>query len=82
MNTPEIVHTREGKIDILIILIMGVYGVLVLDTTPFMSVAAWIIATLLILRNTVDSVGEYAESHPIRLNILLLAILIGGYLLS
>ena len=82
MNTPEIVNTREGQIDILVILIMAVYGVLVLATAPIMSVAAWIIAALLILRNTVDSVGEYAESHPIQLNLLLLAILVVGYLLS
>ncbi len=73
---------RETKIDVVVIILMVLYGIVIVGNSPVMAIAAWGISGLLILRHTVESFGEFAEEHQLVFMLLLLAILTAGFLLS
>ncbi len=73
---------REVKIDVGIIVLMLLYGFVIVRSSPLLAAAAWIISGALLLRHTVEPVGEFAEEHEIAFMLVLLIVLTAGFLLS
>jgi hypothetical protein len=73
---------REAKLDIGIVVLMVLYGIAIVGSSPLLAVAAWILSGLLILRHTVDPFGEFVEEHQFLFLLVMLAILTIGFLLS
>ncbi len=73
---------REVKIDAGIIALMGLYGFVIVRSSPILAVAAWIVGGALLLRHTVEPVGEFADEHELVFMLVLLVVLTAGFLLS
>lgn len=73
---------REAAFDAIVAMLMTLYGIAVLGDNPAMSVAAWLIAGLFVLRHTVEPVEEFVDENQLAFFLLLLTILIVGFLLS
>lgn len=72
----------ELKADVGITLIMIVYGIVIVGSSPILAVAAWMIAGLVILRHAYDPFGEFVDDHQLLFLLLMLAILSVAFLLS
>jgi hypothetical protein len=73
---------RELKTDVGIIVLMALYGLVIVRSSPISAIAAWMIGGLLLLRHTVEPFGDFVEEHQFLFLVALFAILTAGVLLS
>jgi hypothetical protein len=73
---------RELKTDAGIIVLMILYGIVIVRSSPISAIAAWTIGGLLLLRHTVEPFGDFVEEHQLLFLLAMLAILTVGFLLS
>lgn len=73
---------RTQVIDGVVALLMAVYGAFVLDTSPTVSIAAWIVGGLLLSRHLFEPFGELVEEYQHLFMLFLLSILVLGIALS
>ncbi len=72
----------ELKADVGITLLMIVYGIVIVGSSPILAVAAWMIGGLLVLRHAYDPFGEFVDDHQLLFLLFMLATLSAGVLLS
>ena len=73
---------RELNTDVGIIVLMALYGLVIVRSSPISAIAAWMIGGLLLLRHTVEPFGDFVEEHQFLFLVALFAILTAGVLLS
>ena len=73
---------RELKTDVGIIVLMILYGIVIVRSSPFSAIAAWTIGGLLLLRHTVEPFGDLVEEHQLLFLVSMLLILAAGFILS
>lgn len=72
----------ERKADIGITLLMIVYGIVIVGSSPILAVAAWVVGGLLILRHAYDPFSEFVNEHELLFLLLMLGVLSIGFLIS